>query len=118
MSQDLIMFFPDADPEELHHLDNATEGFDEKQLQMFAAMYRTKRQSTQTILLTTLLGFIGLAGINRFLMNQIGMGIAYLLTGGFCLIGTIIDAINHKRMTLDFNIAQMNECASIVMRRG
>ena len=70
MSQDLIMFFPDADPEELHHLDNATEGFDEKQLQMFAAMYRTKRQSTQTILLTTLLGFIGLAGINRFLMDH------------------------------------------------
>ena len=36
-------------------------------------------------------------------MNQIGMGILYLLTGGLCLIGTIVDAINYRQLSLSYN---------------
>jgi len=31
------------------------------------------------------------------------MGILYLFTGGLCLIGTIIDLINHKSLANEYN---------------
>ena len=55
------------------------------------------------ILLTALLGFVGLAGVHRFIVGQIGMGILYLLTAGLCFIGTIVDLINHKKLALEYN---------------
>lgn len=39
------------------------------------------------------LGFFGLAGIHKFYEGKAGMGILYLLTGGLCAIGTVVDAI-------------------------
>jgi hypothetical protein len=37
--------------------------------------------------------FLGLLGIHRFYLGHIGMGILYLLTGGLCGIGWIIDGV-------------------------
>ena len=37
---------------------------------------------------------IGLFGIHRMYLGYWGIGILHLLTGGFCFIGTIIDAVN------------------------
>ena len=65
--------------------------------------YRGKRRSPQEILLFTLLGFIIIAGVQRFVIGQIGMGILYLLTGGLCLIGTIVDLVNHRTLALEYN---------------
>jgi hypothetical protein len=31
------------------------------------------------------------------------MGILYLLTGGLCLIGTIVDLINYKNLAFEYN---------------
>ena len=39
------------------------------------------------------LGFIGLHGLHRFYLNKVGTGVLWLLTGGVCLIGWIVDAI-------------------------
>jgi TM2 domain-containing membrane protein YozV len=36
-------------------------------------------------------------------MNQIGMGILYLLTGGLCLIGTIVDLVNYQKLAFEYN---------------
>lgn len=66
-------------------------------------VYSNKRKNSQDILLFTLLGFVGFAGIQRFVLGQIGMGIVYLLTVGFCWIGTIVDLINNKSITLEYN---------------
>jgi TM2 domain-containing membrane protein YozV len=65
--------------------------------------YSGKRKDPQEILLYTLLGFIGIAGVQRLLTNQIAMGVIYFLTAGLCFIGTIVDLINHKSMALEFN---------------
>ena len=54
-------------------------------------------------MICTILGFLGLGGIQRFITGQIGMGILYLLTLGLCYIGTIIDLINYKKLTLERN---------------
>lgn len=104
----------DTTPEELIQIDANTKGFSDDQLRQFVMIYRTKRKDEQTILLCCLLGLIFFAGIHRFVMGQIGMGILYLLTGGLCFIGTIVDAINHKQLTLEFNSRMIVETLTMM----
>jgi TM2 domain-containing membrane protein YozV len=80
----------------------------------FANIYRSRRRDPQLILLTTLLGFVAIAGVQRFLINQIGMGILYIFTGGLCLIGTIIDLINYQDLAMEYNMRMANESAMMV----
>jgi TM2 domain-containing membrane protein YozV len=90
-------------PEEYQYLQHASAGLTEEQKQNFMMYYSGKRKDPQDILLFTLLGFVGIAGVQRFIINQTGMGILYFLTGGLCLIGTIVDLINHKSLASEFN---------------
>jgi TM2 domain-containing membrane protein YozV len=80
----------------------------------FANVYRTRRKDPQVILITALLGLIVVAGVHRFLLGQIGMGLLYLFTGGLCLIGTIIDLVNHQRLAFEFNQKVAQEVATIM----
>lgn len=105
----LMSMLYDTTPEELILIDNHTKAFTNEQLQQFVMIYKTKRKDEQTILLCCLLGVVFFAGIHRFLLGQIGMGILYFLTGGLCLIGTIVDAINHKQLTLEYNQKMISE---------
>jgi TM2 domain-containing membrane protein YozV len=70
------------------------------------------------ILLLTLVGFLGIAGINRFVLGQMGMGVLYFLTLGFCGIGVIIDLINHKKLTSEYNQKQAFEVANMMRSMG
>ena len=105
----LMSMLYDTTPEELILIDNHTKAFTNEQLQQFVMIYKTKRKDEQTILLCCLLGVVFFAGIHRFLLGQIGMGILYFFTGGLCLIGTIVDAINHKQLTLEYNQKMISE---------
>jgi TM2 domain-containing membrane protein YozV len=80
----------------------------------FANVYRTRRRDPQIILLVTLAGFVGIAGIQRFITDQVGLGILYFLTGGICLIGTIIDLVNYKNIAFEYNQKQANQIAMMV----
>ncbi|QJD96386.1 TM2 domain-containing protein [Mucilaginibacter robiniae] len=95
--------FSGITPEEVNFLQQATAGLTETQHRNFLAIYGSKRRSPQDILLFTLLGFVVVAGVQRFVVGQIVMGIIYLLTGGFCLVGTIVDLINHKSLANNYN---------------
>jgi TM2 domain-containing membrane protein YozV len=107
-------YLPELQGRELMFVQGLTKDFSEAQLMNFANIYRTRRRDPQIILLTTLLGFVAVAGVQRFLINQIGMGILYLFTGGLCLIGTIIDLINYQDLAMDYNMQQANEAAMLV----
>ncbi|MCF8267514.1 MAG: TM2 domain-containing protein [Ignavibacteriales bacterium] len=87
---------------------------DDEKAQLFANAYRANRKDPQTILLLTLVGFLGIAGIQRFVVDQIGLGILYVLTGGICFIGTIIDLINYKNIAYEYNEKQAQQIASYV----
>lgn len=110
----LISLLYDTTPEELIQIDAMTKNFSDNQLQQFVMIYRTKRKDPQTILLCCLLGLVFLAGLHRFIMGQIGMGILYLFTGGLCLIGTIVDAINHKELALEHNQKMIAETLAML----
>ncbi|QEC76860.1 TM2 domain-containing protein [Mucilaginibacter ginsenosidivorax] len=103
MKQGNYMNFTDMTPEEMAFLQQATANLTESQTDYFYMVYSSKRKSAQEILIFTLLGFIVVAGVQRFALGQIGMGLLYLFTGGFCLIGTIVDLVNNKSLVLKYN---------------
>jgi TM2 domain-containing membrane protein YozV len=118
MQQNPFFVLPGITPEELAYLQQATVGLTEEQLNNFRFIYQGKRRNASDILLFTLLGFVVVAGVQRFVVGQIGMGILYLLTGGFCLIGTIVDLINHKSIANDYNKDMAYETMQIVKMGG
>ena len=101
--QDPYMNFADMGPEEMGFLQQATGELRKKQKRYFYMVYSSKRKNANEVLIFTLLGFAGVAGIHRFVLGQIGMGILYFLTGGLCVVGTIVDLVNNKSLTLKYN---------------
>ncbi|WP_066628226.1 TM2 domain-containing protein [Labilibacter marinus] len=99
----IINFFPDLDMEEAAFIDSLLKDFSEDEVKNFAILYRSRRKDPQMILILTLVGLFGLAGLHRFILNQIGMGILYFFTGGLCVIGTIVDLVNYKSLTYECN---------------
>ncbi len=105
----LLKYLYDISPEELITINSRTKGFNNEELTNFCMIYRSKRKDPQTILILCLLGLVGVAGIHRFVIGHAGMGILYFFTGGLCLIGTIVDAINHKSLALEYNGQMISE---------
>jgi TM2 domain-containing membrane protein YozV len=105
---------PELDSQEMTYVQSLTRNFNEQQLMNFVNLYRARRRDPQLILLTALIGFVALAGVHRFLLNQIGMGILYLFTGGLCLIGTIVDLVNYRQLAFDYNMTIANQAAAMV----
>ncbi|MDI9880408.1 TM2 domain-containing protein [Flectobacillus longus] len=103
MNPNFVIMMANLEPEEALFIQSLIRDLDEPQQQQFLAMYQNKRRDTTLILITTIMGFFGFAGIQRFLTDRIGMGILYFFTGGLCMIGTIVDLVNHKSMTLEYN---------------
>ncbi len=116
MSQRLMIAIPGIDAEEMLILDHMTKDLSEEQFRTFVTVYSGRRKSNDTILICTILGFVAVAGIQRFIVGQIGMGLLYLFTGGLCLIGTIVDLINHKALALEYN--QQMAAESLRMIKG
>ncbi|MEG8946245.1 TM2 domain-containing protein [Rosettibacter firmus] len=102
---------PEIMGEEQIYISNLLKDYDDKKAQQFINIYRARRKDPQTILLVTLVGFLGIAGIQRFLTDQIGLGILYLLTCGICFIGTILDLVNYKRIAFEYNQKQAAQIA-------
>jgi TM2 domain-containing membrane protein YozV len=112
----LYQILPELDLQEMSYIQSIVKNFDEQQLINFANIYRSRRRDPQIILLTALLGFLGIAGVHRFLIEQVGMGILYVFTGGLCFIGTIVDLVNHRQLAFDYNIKIANEVAVLISR--
>jgi len=110
----ILLLMPNLEAEELHYIDSLVRDFSDVQVNQFATLYNAKRKDPQTILLLTLIGFLGVNGVHRFVLDQVGMGILYLLTGGLCFIGTIVDLVNHKKLTFEFNQKVARQVASMV----
>jgi TM2 domain-containing membrane protein YozV len=101
--QNPYMVFPGMTPEEFGFLQQGTAEMTDNQKSRFFMIYGGKRRNPSDLLLVSLLGFMGFAGIQRFMVGQIGMGILYFFTAGLCFIGTIVDLVNHKSLANDYN---------------
>lgn len=110
----ILQILPMLDGEEQVFIQGLIKDMNESAATQFAQIYASRRKDPQTILLTCLLGFIVVAGVHRFLLGQVGMGLLYVFTGGLCLIGTIIDLVNYKKMTFEYNAKIAQQVAVMV----
>ena len=112
----IIEIMPDLEGNEMVFVQGLIKELDDQQAHLFASAYRARRRDPMVILLTTCLGFVCVSGIQRFILGQIGMGLLYLFTGGICLIGTIVDLVNYKKLAFEYNQNAAQQVA--VMIRG
>lgn len=110
----MIDFLPEIEGDEAAYVSKLMEPMDEDTAHRFANVYRARRKDPQIILLTAIIGFFGVAGVHRFIIGHIGMGVLYLLTGGLCVIGTIVDLINYKNLAFEYNPGVAREVASLI----
>lgn len=110
----IIKYLPELQGDEQLLVAQVITTMTEEQAEQFAHVYRQRRKDDVAVLLLTLTAFIGIAGANRFYLGQVGMGMAYLFTLGFCLIGTIVDLFNYKALTASFNERQALEVDTLI----
>ena len=110
----VIKYMPELQGDEQLTIARIMTEMTEEQAEQFARVYRERRKDETTVLLTTLLAIVGVAGVNRFSLGQAGMGIAYLFTAGFCLIGTIVDLFNYKSLTGGYNEKQALDVSMLI----
>ena len=90
-------YFPE---EKIVFLKDKLRTMDEEKFSLVSAV---ELKDPTTLLLVSI--FLGVLGIDRFMLGDTGMGILKLLTGGCCGILTIIDwfSISKKTKELNFN---------------
>ncbi len=110
----ILQLMPTLEGDEMVFIQGILKDMPDNQAQQFANVYNSRRKDPQTILLTTLLGFVVIAGVQRFILGQIGMGLLYLFTGGLCIIGTIVDLVNHKKLAYDYNTKVAQQVVALV----
>jgi TM2 domain-containing membrane protein YozV len=110
----VLRHLPELEGMELGYIQGLMKNMDEDQASLFAQVYRARRKDAQMILILTLLGFFGFAGLHRFILGQVGLGILYILTLGLCFIGTIVDLVNYKSLAYEFNIKVAHETMAMI----
>ena len=110
----VLKHLPELEGMELGYIQGILKNMEDEQANLFAQVYRARRKDSQMILILTLLGFFGFAGLHRFILGQIGLGILYLLTLGLCFIGTIVDLVNYKSLAYEYNMKVAHETLSVM----
>jgi len=98
-----LKHFPELEGDELQYISNTIDGLSDDELELFKSIYKARRKDPVVFMIMILLGLVGIAGVHRFFIGQIGIGILYFLTAGLCLIGTIVDLINYKSISFEYN---------------
>lgn len=103
MIKKALKHFPELEGEELQYISNSIQDLSDEELELFKSIYRARRKDPVVFMIMILLGLVGIAGVHRFYIGHIGIGILYFFTGGLCLIGTIVDLINYKNISFEYN---------------
>lgn len=114
----VLNYLPELEPDEMAFTQGFFQNFSEPQAQQFTDIYRLRRRKPELILAATLIGFVGFAGIQRFLIGDIGLGILYFFTGGLCFVGTIVDVINYRRLAFEHNVKEALRVQALVTGQG
>lgn len=110
----VLTHLPELEGDEQLYVAELINDLSDEEAEQFAHIYRERRQDPQMILLLALVGFVGVSGVHRFVIDEIGMGLLYLFTAGLCVIGTIMDIINYKSLAYRYNRKQAEEAVALV----
>ena len=92
---------------ELHETIQAKKDLDPAEQAQFALAYFRQRKDPTAALLLSI--FLGVLGVDRFYIGDIGLGVAKLLTGGGFFIWVIIDWFLIRNATAAKNTAVIRE---------
>ncbi len=81
-----------------------TSGLNDQQKAAFQAQYDAAKKDPQMIFILSIVA--GGIGVDRFLLDDMKMGVIKLLTGGGCGILAIMDILSAKERTNAFNKAK------------
>jgi TM2 domain-containing membrane protein YozV len=107
----VAQLLPDAEFEEMQEIEMLMAGRSVEEIKKFIYLYRGRRKEQQTTLILCLVGLFGFAGLHRLVNGDIGIGLLFFFTGGLCMIGTIVDLVNYRRLNLDANRRIMRDVA-------
>ena len=110
----VLEYLPQLEGDEQVYVAELINGMSDEEAEQFAHIYRERRKDPQLILILALVGFVAVAGVHRFVIDEIGMGLLYLFTAGLCFIGTIVDVVNYKSIAFRYNRRQADEVAALV----
>ncbi|TVQ66765.1 MAG: TM2 domain-containing protein [Balneolaceae bacterium] len=99
----IFELLPELEGDESLYISNLLEKLSEDRSKLFANIYRSRRKDPVLLLILALIGLLGVAGIHRFFVGHVGMGILYVLTAGLCFVGTIVDMINYRNFAFEYN---------------
>ena len=114
MNPNVLPQLASLDLAEANGLAPILQGMSEDQQAQFLSIYLSKRRDPILILVCTLVGFVGFAGLQRLITDRIGLGLLYFFTGGFLLVGTIIDLFRYKSIAEAYNAKIAYQTASIL----
>ena len=90
-----------------------TSGLTEQERGIFYMQYSSVQRDRTVLLLVSI--FLGTFGVDRFLLNDVGMGVLKLLTGGLCGVLWIIDIFLIMGKTDDYNRQKAHEVLSGIL---
>lgn len=114
MNPRFLTLISQLEMEEMIAVKQKLQGLSDSQQEQFLGIYLARRRDTLLILLCTLMGFVGFAGVQRFVTNRIGLGLLYFFTGGLLLIGTIVDLVKYKKIALKYNLNVLEETSALI----
>ena len=106
MENDPLISLKGMGLEEYSYLKQVVSGMNPRQTQNFILLYRDRRKDPQEILLFTLLGFLGVAGIQRLIIGVVGMGILYFL----------LPQLKAKNALQDNHFADLPQCRRLPLQ--
>jgi len=99
----VLKHLPELEGDEQVEVARLLNKMNDEQAEHFARIYRSRRRDPIHILILAAVGLVGVAGLQRLYLEQVGLGLVYLLTGGICLIGTIYDLVKFRDLTQQYN---------------
>tara|TARA_Y100001970_G_C14073926_1_gene770949 strand:- start:104 stop:457 length:354 start_codon:yes stop_codon:yes gene_type:complete len=108
----IIKLLPELNPEEILFLKPLVEDMTDSQAKLFAEAYRLRRKDNVWLFL--IVSFLGIGGVHRFVLGQIGLGLIYLFTYNLCFIGFILDLINQNSLVNKYNQTQAINTARVI----
>lgn len=110
----VLRYLPEIDGDEQIAVARLLQSMTDAQAEQFAHVYRSRRKDPTLVLAFSLVGFLGVAGVQRFYLDQVGLGLVYLFTWGLCGLGTLLDAVRYKSIALAYNRERANDVAELV----
>lgn len=98
-----IELFPELQGMELEYIQGIIGPMNNEEATRFLNIYRARRKRPEDILIFAIVGLFLVPGLQRFMLNQIGMGILFFFTIGLCFIGSIIDLVNYQKLAFEYN---------------